>query len=145
MVRRNHKALRKHVLEIPFMDHLGSFVSDEDEEEIQIFVKQDKRIKAADYLLSVLIGSRKQGWFEELWMSLCQRGEFTLAESLVKAQDDILCDTAFKSPDAASVDAIKESSKQALQVSVRVKILTTVKRKTKCWIQLELWHYRLPG
>ena len=129
MVRRNYKTLRKHVLETPFMDHLGSFVSDKDEEEIQIFVKQDKRIKATDYLLSVLIASRKPGWFEGLWMSLCQHSEFTLAESLVKAQDAILCDDAFKSLDAALVDAMKEASKQALQVSIRVKILTTDKRK----------------
>ena len=118
VIRRNHKALRKNVLETPFMDHLGSFVSDEDEEEIENLKKQGKRIKATDYLLSLLIASRKPGWFQGLWMSLCQHGEFALAESLVQAQDNILSHDAFKSLDATSVIAIKESVKETLQVSI---------------------------
>ena len=126
VVRRKHKdlrnALRRNILETPFhelplMKHLSSFLSDRDEEKIDNLIKRNERIEASDYLLSILIANNKPGWFEGLWMSLCQHGEFDLAESLVKAQDDILSEEAFKSIDASTVLAIKDSVNRAKTVS----------------------------
>ena len=125
VVRRKHKdirnALRRNILETPFhqlplMKNLSSFLSDKNEEKIDNLIKRDERIEASDYLLSILIASNKPGWFEGLWLSLCQHSEFDLAESLVKAQDDILDEEAFKSLDGSSVLSIKESVNRAKAV-----------------------------
>ena len=127
VVRRKHKdirnSLRRNVLETPFhqlplLKHLNSFLEERDEEKIDNLIKRDERIEASDYLLSILIASNKPGWFEGLWMSLCQHSEFDLAKSLVKAQDDILDEEAFKSLDGSSVLSIKESANRAKAVSI---------------------------
>ena len=95
VLKRIHKDIRREVKASQLVIHLlgtegnGSFLSQDDEDEIEAKEKAEGRRKAVDLLLLKLMQLKKPGWHEGLLTGLTQQNT-KLVPVVRKARDDLL-------------------------------------------------------
>ena len=95
MIKRIHKDLKREVKASRLVVYLlgekeeGSFLSGDDEDEIEAKEKLESRRKAVDLLLLKLMQLKQPGWHEGLLTGLTQETP-KLVQVVIKARNDLL-------------------------------------------------------
>ena len=113
MIKRIHKDLRREVKASRLVVYLlgeeeeGSFLSGDDEDEIEAKEKLEGRRKAVDLLLLKLMQLKQPGWHEGLLTGLTQETP-KLVQVVIKARDDLLKEKWFSHISVSSTETKRQ-------------------------------------